>query len=151
MRTRPGILDQTPKLRDSPVTRPTGWISQRQKPPWRCFTNIDMISTGNLFAPLPPPAPVETLSVLWQTPGVRVEQIVSWGHVTPPDEWYDQQTDEWVVLLSGAARLRIAGRVEFLEMRPGDWMLIPARMRHRVEWTDPDQETFWLAIHAQTK
>ena len=87
--------------------------------------------------------------MLWQTPGVRVERIVSRGHVTPPDEWYDQQTDEWVALLSGAARLRIEGRVEFLEMRPGDWLLIPARVRHRVEWTDPDQETVWLAIHAQ--
>ena len=106
---------------------------------WGVVTNTDKVSTGNLFTPLPPQSPVETLSVLWQKVGVRVERIVSRGHVTPPDEWYDQQTDEWVALLSGAARLRIEGRAEFLDMRPGDWLLIPARVRHRGEWTDPDQ------------
>jgi len=26
-------------------------------------------------------------------------------------------------------------------------VVIPARCRHRVEWTDPDQETVWLALH----
>jgi cupin 2 domain-containing protein len=32
-------------------------------------------------------------------------------------------------------------------MGPGDWLEIPARCRHRVAWTDPNQETVWLAVH----
>lgn len=44
--------------------------------------------------------------------GVRVERIVSQGHVTPPGQWYDQDWDEWVSLLSGAARLRVEGEAD---------------------------------------
>jgi cupin 2 domain-containing protein len=32
-------------------------------------------------------------------------------------------------------------------MRPGDYVHIPAHQRHRVEWTEPDQKTVWLALH----
>jgi cupin 2 domain-containing protein len=108
------------------------------------------MNPGNLFNGIPTAAlPRELLDVLWQTPNLRVERIVSRGHTTPAGEWYDQDGDEWVVLLTGSARLRIEGRDEALEMRPGDYILLPAHLRHRVEWTDPEQETVWLAIHAR--
>jgi cupin 2 domain-containing protein len=106
------------------------------------------LSTGNLFAALPVPGPTEEFRPLWDAPGVRVERIVSHGHATPPDEWYDQAADEWVVLLAGAARLVIDGRPAPLELRPGDWVLLPAHLRHRVAWTDPERDTIWLAVHA---
>jgi len=106
--------------------------------------------TGNLFAALPPsPPPAERLDVLWRSPAVRVERIVSWGHATAPGAWYDQPADEWVALLSGAARLRIEGRDAILELRPGDWVLLPAGVRHRVEWTDPATPSVWLAVHVE--
>jgi cupin 2 domain-containing protein len=76
----------------------------------------------------------------------RVERIVSRGHASPPDFWYDQPEDEWVLLLTGAARLRFEGD-EPVELKPGQHIHIPAHARHRVEWTDPDQATVWLAIH----
>jgi cupin 2 domain-containing protein len=79
---------------------------------------------------------------------VRVERITSRGHATPPGEWYDQPQDEWVALLAGAARLLVEGEPAARELRPGDWVLLPARLRHRVEWTDPDRDTVWLAVHA---
>ncbi len=104
--------------------------------------------TGNLFATLPPPGPAEEFRMLWEKPGLRVERIVSRGHTTPPGEWYDQGADEWVVLLAGAARLLVEGRPGPLELCPGDWVLLPARLRHRVEWTDPDRDTVWLAVHS---
>ncbi|HJZ59532.1 MAG TPA: cupin [Gemmataceae bacterium] len=105
--------------------------------------------TGNLFAGLPPhPPPDERFDELCRTAGLRVERIVSWGHTTAAGEWFDQETDEWVVLLTGAARLRIEGRAELLFMRPGDWVFLPARVRHQVEWTDPVGRTVWLAVHA---
>jgi cupin 2 domain-containing protein len=105
------------------------------------------MQTGNLFTAPAVPAADEFLETLWASGGVRFERIISHGHITPPGTWYDQDTDEWVVLLSGAARLRIEGRDELLELRPGDHVLLPAHLRHRVEWTDPDQDSHWLAVH----
>ena len=106
------------------------------------------MNRGNLFTDIPAGAlPAELSHVLWQTPPLRVERIVSRGHATPPDQWYDQDADEWVVLLTGSAGLRIDGRAELVVMRPGDYVLLPAHVRHRVEWTDPNQDTVWLAIH----
>lgn len=106
------------------------------------------VQIGNLFANLPTPGLAEEFLPIWSRPGLRVERIVSRGHVTPPGAWYDQPTDEWVVLLAGAARVLIEGRSEVLEIKPGDWLLLPAHLRHRVEWTDPERDTVWLAIHA---
>lgn len=106
------------------------------------------VAAGNLFAALPPPGPAEAVVALWERPGLRVERIVSRGHATPPGGWYDQPADEWVVLLAGAARLEIEGRADALELRPGDWVLLPAHVRHRVAGTDPDRDTVWLAVHA---
>jgi cupin 2 domain-containing protein len=106
------------------------------------------IGTGNLFAGLPPaPPPGEQFEILLRRSGLKVERIVSWGHVTAPGEWLDQDADEWVVLLAGAARLRIEGRGDLLDMRSGDWAFLPSGVRHRVEWTDPAGPTVWLAVH----
>ncbi len=76
-----------------------------------------------------------------------MERIVSLGQQTPPGEWYDQSDDEWVLLLSGAARLLIEGESQASALQPGDCLLLPAHVRHRVEWTDPAQPTVWLAFH----
>lgn len=103
---------------------------------------------GNLFADLPTtPQPEELLSVLAQAPGVRIERIVSTGQQSPPGFWYDQSWPEWVVLLSGSAVLRYADRDEPVSLVPGDWMLIAAHRRHRVEATAPDRPSVWLAVH----
>ncbi len=107
------------------------------------------MNRGNLFADIPIRSlPEELVQVLWQSPHLRVERIVSRGHATPPGEWYDQNTDEWVVLLTGRANLRLVGRDDLVELKPGDYVLLPAHLGHRVEWTDPNQDTVWLAVHA---
>jgi cupin 2 domain-containing protein len=90
--------------------------------------------------------PEELFQSLLSAPNVRIERIVSQGHASPDGFWYDQETHEWVLLISGAARLRFEGD-EPLEMRPGSYANIPAHRRHRIEWTDPMQLTIWLAIH----
>ncbi|MDB5310514.1 MAG: Cupin domain protein [Gemmataceae bacterium] len=106
------------------------------------------VSTGNLYAGLPAaPGPAEVFEPLWRTPGLTVERIISHGHTTPPGEWYDQSAAEWVVVLAGAARLCIEGRADLLPLAPGGWVFLPAGLRHRVEWTDPDRDTIWLAVH----
>lgn len=89
----------------------------------------------------------EVLETFAATEHFLFERIVSCGHATPPGRWTDQHRDEWVVLLSGAARLRFQSSDDVVELRPGDAIKIPAHCRHRVDWTTPDSETVWLALH----
>lgn len=100
----------------------------------------------NLLSNVPLDLPEELIEVICRGRGVRIERIVSRGQASPPGFWYDQPDTEWVILLSGAAQLRFEGN-EPLSMKPGDSVEIPAHARHRVEWTDPDQPTIWLAVH----
>ena len=89
--------------------------------------------------------PDELITTLLESTNVRIERIVSHGHASPDDFWYDQAQDEWVVLLKGAATLRFEDAT--VEMKPGDFLNIPAHKRHRVESTTPDEPTIWLAVH----
>jgi cupin 2 domain-containing protein len=100
----------------------------------------------NLFAPLPDASAGEAAEALLRRRGLRIERIVSLGQASPPGFWYEQGEGEWVVLLSGAARLRFADEAEARALSPGDWLDIAARRRHRVEWTDPTRPTVWLAV-----
>jgi cupin 2 domain-containing protein len=101
---------------------------------------------GNLFFEIPDDLPVELFTPLVDSDAVRIERIVSRGHATPPGEWYDQERNEWVLLLRGAARLSFADGRE-VTLAAGDWLEISAREKHRVSWTDPDRDTVWLAVH----
>ena len=103
---------------------------------------------ASLFADLPRSAASdEQISELLSRQGLRIERIVSTGQCSPPGFWYDQPCGEWVLLIRGAARLRFADETEARPLRPGDFVDIAAHRRHRVDWTDPDQPTIWLAIH----
>jgi cupin 2 domain-containing protein len=102
---------------------------------------------SNLFDEVPARLAAEQIDVVLTARGVRVERIVSTGHATPPGEWYDQNADEWVVVLRGRARLRIEGESAERDLGPGDHVLLRAHVRHRVEWTDEAGPTVWLAVH----
>jgi cupin 2 domain-containing protein len=105
------------------------------------------IPVANIFAHLPPTGGDEVFQELLQRPGVRIERIVSSGQATPAGEWYDQGWDEWVLLVAGAAGLLLEGEGAPRTLGPGDYLLLPRGCRHRVEWTDPQAQTVWLAIH----
>lgn len=100
----------------------------------------------NLFDRIPAELPEELFETLVRTEAVHIERIVSRGHATPEGEWHDQEHNEWVLLVQGAAQL-VFDDGRGVAMGPGDWLEIPARCRHRVAWTDPGQETVWLAVH----
>jgi cupin 2 domain-containing protein len=87
---------------------------------------------ANLFA-LPEPMPRDevTETLLWND-GVRVERILSGGQSSPAGFWYDQAEDEWLTLLQGQAALQWEDGA-LTELSAGDWLLIPARKRHRVD------------------
>ena len=104
------------------------------------------MNSANLFSAIPPDLPDELTETLIHTDSVRIERIVSRGHRSPEGFWYDQDASEWVVLLQGKARLKFkSGREQHLER--GDYVTITAHCRHRVEWTDPEMDTVWLAVH----
>jgi cupin 2 domain-containing protein len=105
-----------------------------------------MAAIANIFSSIPSRLPQELAEVLKTTASLRIERIVSHGHASPPGFWYDQDQHEWVLVVRGAARLRF-GDGAVVDLTAGDFIDIPAHARHRVEWTDPDQPTIWLAIH----
>ena len=74
----------------------------------------------NLFAHLPPlNSTDEEFTPLLDEPGLIVQRIVSTGQASPPGFWYEQDEDEWVVLLVGSAVLAFAdGRVLALRANP---------------------------------
>ena len=100
--------------------------------------------TFNLFTNLPSDLPDELSTTLLEASNLRIERIVPHGHASPEGFWYDQDDHEWVVVLQGAARLQLEDKT--IELRPGDYINLPAYTKHRVEWTTNDQPTIWLAI-----
>ncbi len=100
----------------------------------------------NLFADIPASLETEIIERLVTTDVVTIERIVSMGHTSPADGWYDQQHNEWLLVLSGAAVLAFEDGTE-ISMKPGDTLDIPAHKKHRVKWTSADTETVWLAVH----
>jgi cupin 2 domain-containing protein len=101
----------------------------------------------NLFRLPETPLPDELAEALARGEGVLVERIVSTGQATPPGEWLAGERDEWVVLLTGGAELSFEGGAR-LRLGPGDYVVIPAGERHRVESTSADPPCVWLAVHA---
>ena len=99
----------------------------------------------NLFEHIPAASDEELFTELLAADGVRIERIVSFGQASPPEFWYDQSEGEWVLLLEGSAVLAFDDG-ERVELVPGDTLNIPAGRRHRVDKTDPDRRTVWLAV-----
>lgn len=101
-------------------------------------------SITNILDELPQQLPRELVQTLIRAADVRIERIISHGHASPADFWYDQPQHEWVIVLKGAARLQFEDAM--FEMRPGDYINIPAYKKHRVDWTTPDEPTVWLGV-----
>lgn len=106
-----------------------------------------MNSVNNLFSDVSLKFEEELYETVLERETFRIERIVSHGHCSPEGFWYDQDEHEWVVLLKGSAVLRFESISETAKLNPGDYLHIDRHVRHRVDWTDPEQETVWLAIH----
>ena len=101
----------------------------------------------NIFSGIQKQAPDEVLETILQTGQFKIERIISHGHATTEGEWYDQDRNEWVLVLKGNAGLLFEGDDKTVILKTGDYTNIPAHQKHRVEWTDPEEETVWLTIH----
>ena len=90
----------------------------------------------------------ELFEPLVSSNNILIERIVSTGQTTPSGEWYDQEKDEWIILLQGKAELAY-GDGSRITLKAGDYLLIKAHQKHRVEYTSSDPPCIWLAIHAK--
>ena len=99
-----------------------------------------------LLHDLPTSLGAEHVDELLRRPNLRIERIVSTGQTSAETFWYDQTEHEWVVVLSGRAKLRYERDDAVVELGPGDAAFIPAHTKHQVAWTTPDEPTVWLAL-----
>ena len=106
-----------------------------------------MNNIQNIFSSIPDDIPAELFQDILATDSFKIERIVSKGHSSPGGFWYDQDKNEWIILLKGSAGLLLEGNDNVVELQPGDYLNIPPHLKHRVEWTDPETETVWIAIH----
>lgn len=113
----------------------------------RPFPLPDGIQTGRIAkGPFPSLAEGERVDTLMAAPSFRIERILSSGHATAPGVWYDQSGDEWVLLLEGQATIAFENGTRF-PLEGGEWMFLPAHVRHRVESTSSRPGCVWLAVH----
>ena len=105
---------------------------------------------NNIFEDIPDVLREELFTQLFQKEGVKIERIVSQGHSTSEGQWYNQKQDEWVILLQGQAILGYENNQQ-KTLSTGDMVFIPAHTKHRVDWTAPDIQTVWLAVHLNNK
>jgi cupin 2 domain-containing protein len=104
----------------------------------------------NIFSKIPEKLHKELFEEIARGGSFKLQRIVSKGHATPKGEWYDQDKDEWVILLKGKAGIVMDGKKGVITLEPGDYLSLPAHQKHRVEWTDPEAETVWLALHYES-
>ena len=128
----------------SKLVSPGGESPPLNSKPMAMQTEVFASSRFNVLADLPQQLSDEHFTTLLESKNLRIERIVSHGHASPTDFWYDQPQHEWVIVLKGAARLQFEDGM--VEMKVGDFINIPAFKKHRVDWTTPDGPTVWLGV-----
>jgi cupin 2 domain-containing protein len=88
----------------------------------------------------------ELFEALLTRENITIERIISTGQTTPTGQWYNQEQDEWVILLQGEAELSYDDGTRY-QLDAGDYLWIPNHQKHRVEYTSTEPPCIWLAIH----
>lgn len=101
---------------------------------------------NNIYKDIPSVVPDEVLEKIISSGNVRIERIISKGQSSPGEFWYDQEENEWVILMKGKAILKFFNEKNPVELNEGDYLNIPSHKKHRVEWTDHETETIWVAV-----
>jgi cupin 2 domain-containing protein len=104
-----------------------------------------MMKKLNIYSNIPEKLSDEIVDVIFQSEIIRIERIISDGQASPDNFWYDQEENEWVILLKGKAKIKYQDQSE-QNLTEGDYIFIPSHKKHRVEWTDNNTKTVWLAM-----
>jgi cupin 2 domain-containing protein len=106
---------------------------------------------GNIFLV---PKEDEKISEIFETiaksDDICIERIITTKNFIPPGDWYDQDEAEWVILIQGEAKLKFESG-EIVSLLKGDFIIIPAHKKHRVEMASNDPGCIWLAVHGNLK
>lgn len=113
---------------------------------WGELSDSPPVVGDNLLAHPLPAAGSEAILELQSGPGWRLQLIHSCDYCSPEGFWYDQDEHEWFLLLRGSARLRCREPEEVRDLSVGDVLTLAPHRPHRVERTDPDPGTLWLAL-----
>ncbi|MCP4320572.1 MAG: cupin domain-containing protein [Psychromonas sp.] len=100
---------------------------------------------ANIFQSIPKNLEAEVFETIIKNDNIELERIISKGHKSPENGWYDQDKNEWVMVVSGSAILAFDNKPD-ITLLAGDHITIPAHQKHKVTWTEPDIETVWLAL-----
>lgn len=101
---------------------------------------------NNIFSNIPDNIEHEVFEQIINSDNVKIERIISKGHHSSESGWYDQEQNEWVMILAGEAILSFIDGSD-ITMKKGDYINIPAHKKHKVKWTAPNVETLWLAVY----
>lgn len=119
--------------------------------PVRSILNIKkkqyLKTMSSIFDDIPAQLPEELFTTLGTSDCVQIERIVSRGHASPEGFWYDQERNEFVLVVQGGAGLKLENQDKPVVLEAGDYLTIPAHVKHRVEWTDASCDTIWIAVH----
>jgi cupin 2 domain-containing protein len=102
-------------------------------------------NTANIFEFTEQLPTAELFETLWHNDQIAIKRIVSTGQVTPPGEWYDQEQNEWLIVLQGSGELSYEDGSR-IKLTKGDYLLIPAHQKHRVEYTSTEPPCIWLTV-----
>lgn len=103
-----------------------------------------MRNKQNLLTGVPTSIPDEIFETIISKSNIKIERIISKGHKSEPNFWYDQDKSEWILILKGEARLQFEDKSIYLTS--GDYLNIAPHQKHRIDWTTPEEETIWLAV-----
>jgi cupin 2 domain-containing protein len=102
---------------------------------------------ASILEGIPTDLPEELADTICSSATVKIERIVSRGHASPEGFWYDQEMNEFVLVVKGSAGLRLESKDDLVILKSGDYLNIGAHVKHRVKWTDSTCDTIWLAVH----
>ena len=104
------------------------------------------LKKGNIYDKIPSELSNELFEIIAKKDSLKIERIISKGHTTPKEKWYDQKFNEFVILIQGSAIISFEDGNN-IEMKKGDYINIPKHCKHRVEQTSSNPEAIWLAVH----
>jgi len=97
----------------------------------------------NLLDNIPFTSKNEIFNTIISNDNIKIERIISYGQTTPKDYWYNQEEDEFVLILKGDAKIQYDdGSIHILNTN--DSLYIQSHQKHKVTYTA--NPTIWLAI-----